>query len=81
MCLQHVKPHNRGLTIPRDNSQYEYLTTLAGNDVQHATTGNRTIAATPLYICLTLQCFAPRTCGASSGGIGSILLTLLGLFI
>ena len=41
MILQHIKPHNGGLTIPRDSGQYEYLTTLAGNDVQHATKGNR----------------------------------------
>jgi hypothetical protein len=27
MVLQHIKPHNGGLTVPRDNDRYEYLTT------------------------------------------------------
>jgi hypothetical protein len=79
MVLQHITPHNGGLTIPRDNGQYEYLTTLAGNDAQHATEGNRAIAATPSYISWTLRSFALWPCGASSGGIESGLLTLLGL--
>jgi hypothetical protein len=49
MVVQHIKAHNGGLTIPRDNGQYEYLTTLAGNEAQHATEGNRAIAATPSF--------------------------------
>jgi hypothetical protein len=80
MVLQHIKPHNGGLTIPRDNGQHEYLTTLAGNDVQHATEGNRAIATTQLYICWKLRSFALWPGGASSGGIDPGLLTLLGLF-
>jgi hypothetical protein len=67
MVVQHIKLHNGGLTIPRVNGQYEYLTTLAGNDAQHATEGNRAIAATPSYICWTLRSFVLWPCGASSG--------------
>ena len=81
MVLLHIKPHNGGLTILRDNGQYEYLTTLAGNDAQHAMEENRAFAATPSYISWTVRSFALWPCGASSGGIRSGLLTHLRVYV